>query len=240
MNVKQTRRSDMLKRVHRFGIEYSDTFPLRSTGRQLFDAVRETLAQLPHQDVTHMTGRNQARAGTADKNAARESLRAALAAVNRTARAVAIERPGFSRRFRLPSREGDRALLAAARATAAAARTLKHRFVAYGLRASFVDDLHGAIARFEQAVARRAAGRRVHIGARASLDAALMRAFSMVRRLDAIVVNVLGEDTVAMKQWRQARRVARRRASKARRSRHATAKLTVIKPDHAQEAGTSG
>jgi hypothetical protein len=237
MNVKQKRRYDMFTRVDRFGIEHARAFPRGSIGRQLFATLREPLARLPNEFAAQALGLNRAREGTADKAAARTSLYAALGAINRTARALAIDRPGLRGKFRLPSRESDEALVAAARAFAGNAQRWAPIFIAYGLRTGFVEELRAVVARFEHAIAYRAEGRRAHVTARAAIDARLADLFVIVRRLDAVVVNVLGEDAAALEMWRRARKIARRRASKDRPRRGMKARLTVIQPHHAEMGG---
>src|SRR5215813_11746660 len=63
------------------------------------------------------------------------------------------------------------------------ARPPAHVFVPYGLRAGFIDDLRGAVTRFEQSVANRLEARRTHVTARAAIDAGLTRSFVIVRHL---------------------------------------------------------
>lgn len=232
MNVKQRRRFDMFARVDRFGIAHGDAFPRNSAGRQLFNMLRDILARLSEHSVVQASGHRQEQIGTAAKTSARESLYAAMCAISRTARALAINRPGFRGKFRLPSRESDQALIASARVFAGNARRLSSGFVAYGLRSGFVGDLSGAIARFEHAIAHRDANRRAHATARTGIDAALVKASSIVRQLDAVVFNVMGEDAVALENWRRARRLARLRTPNDRRPRRARARLTVIQPQH--------
>jgi hypothetical protein len=225
MNVKQRIRLEMFQRVDGFGIAHASAFHPSTAGRHLFDELQRTLAVLPNEDSAQVSGRRRAREGTAARLAARQALKAALEAISRTARALAVERPGFRRKFRLPSGEADDALLVAARAFAGDARKLMRYFVAYGLPDSFVDDLCGAVARVERAIADRAAGRRAHIAAYAGLNAALARAFSIVRQLDAVVLNVLGTDAAALRAWRRARRVPRRRSKDRRRPRSGASRL---------------
>jgi hypothetical protein len=230
----------MFSRVNRFGSAHARAFPRGSVGYQLFAGLRESLSRLMGEYVAQDAGRSKASAGTAHKTAARKSLYAALVAMNRTARALAIDRPGLRGKFRLPTRDNDDALVAAARAFAADAQRFASIFVAYGLRAGFADDLRAAVARFEQAIAERAAGRRAHAMARAGIEAILADSFVAIRRLDAVVVNVLGEDVAALGAWRRARRMPRWRPSKDRRPRRAGARPTVIQPDDADGTRTSG
>jgi hypothetical protein len=80
---------------------------------------------------------------------------------------------------------------------------------------AFLDDLASRIAGFERAVndLRRRRSNRATAGAR--LNAALASGFRAVRRLDVVVMNVLGADSKAIAEWERARRVARPRRQKA-------------------------
>ena len=238
MNVKQRRRYDMLSRVDRFGADHARAFPPGTVGFRLFAALHQSLVKLLEASSAQATGRSQARAGTANKARARTSLFAALCAINRTARALAIDRPGLRGKFRLPSQESDEALLVAARAFVGDAQRWAPVFISYGLRAGFVDDLRAAVTRFEQAVASRAAARKAHMTARAGIDAGLAHSFVIVRHLDAVVVNVSGGNLAVLKAWRRARRLAPQRPSKGRHPRRTKARLTVIQPQ--DEKGTGG
>ena len=226
MNIKQRRLFEMLNRVAHFGSTHTDVFPPRSTGGKLFTALRDALTGLTMQNVGLVSRRNQARNGVANDGAARDELQARLRALCRTARSLAIGAPEGKRPFRLPRRGGDEGLLTAARAMATDARRSKGRFAAYGLH---LDDLDRAIAAFERACAHRAERRRARIAAGKDLEAALARAFSIVRHLDAVVTNVLADAVPPLEEWRRARRIARRRRG-ARRvmKRHAAPGADVV------------
>jgi hypothetical protein len=240
MTVKQKCRYDMLTRVNRFGVAHAAAFQAASVGAQLFAALRESLVRLPNEFGAQANGYGRAREAMANKLAARESLYAALCALNRTARALAIDRPGLRGKFRLPSRDSDEALVAAARMCAGDAKRWTPIFVAYGLRAGFVDDLRAGIARFERAIADRTASRRAHVTARAGIEATLADSCATVRRLDAVVPNVLADDGAALGAWRRARRIAWRRPSKDRPARRTKARPTVIQPQNEKDTGGGG
>jgi hypothetical protein len=240
LTIKQRRRYDLFMRVDRFGRAHARAFPGGSVGCQLFAGLHESLSRLWGEFVAQAAGRSNARDGTANKTAARKSLYAALLAMNRTARALAIDQPGLRGKFRLPTQDSDAALVAAARRFAGDAKRWAPIFVAYGLPAGFADDLRAAVARFEQAIAERTASRRAHVMARAGIEAILADSFATIRRLDAIVVNVLGQDIAALGAWRRARRMPRRRPSKDRRPRRSGARPTVIQPHDADGTRTSG
>lgn len=208
MNIKQRRLFEMLDRVDHFGKTHTEVFPPRSTGEQLFKALQDILAGLRAQYVGRGPRRNQARDGVANDGAARDELRARLRALCRTARSLAVGAPKGKRPFRLPRRGGDEGLITAARTMAADARRSKGRFAAYGLR---LDDLDRAIAAFARACADRAERRRARGAARKDVDVALARAFAVVRRLDAVVTNVLADAPAGLDEWHRARRIVRRR-----------------------------
>jgi hypothetical protein len=208
MSIKQQRLFEMLNRVDHFGHAHTDVFPPRSTGGQLFKALRDALTGLTMRYIGGASRGNQARDGFANDGAVRDELQARLRALCRTARSLAIGAPEGKRPFRLPRRGGDEGLIVAARAMAADARRSKGRFAAYGLH---LDDLDRAIAVFERACAERAERRRARVAASKDMAAALARAFSIVRRLDAVVTNVLADAVPPLEEWRRARRVVRRR-----------------------------
>jgi hypothetical protein len=208
MSIKQRRLFEMLNRVDHFGHAHTDVFPPRSTGGQLFKALRDALTGLTMRYIGGASRGNQARDGFANDGAVRDELQARLRALCRTARSLAIGAPEGKRPFRLPRRGGDEGLIVAARAMAADARRSKGRFAAYGLH---LDDLDRAIAAFERACADRVERRRAQVAASKDLAVVIARAFSIVRCLDAVVTNVLADAVAPLEEWRRARRVVRRR-----------------------------
>ncbi|MDX6694418.1 MAG: hypothetical protein QOF02_2021 [Blastocatellia bacterium] len=118
--------------------------------------------------------------------------------------------PGLEEKFRLPrGNANDQELLAAARACAADAVPLKAMFIEYGLPADFLEDLNDDIEAFEAAVAAQEAGRRERVTATAAIDEVIERGMQIVRRLDAIVRNVLRDQPAKLAAWESARHVER-------------------------------
>jgi hypothetical protein len=218
MNIKQRRRYEMLGRVHAFGAAHAENLPTGTLGPHLFavvgdcvrDAERGAMGQLP----------GQCRSATTSKAAARKALWQSLDAIRRTARALALDIPGLDQRFRLPRGNGDRRLLNAARAFALDARESAAMFVAHGLRPTFLEDLAARIDGFECAIANRGQSRVDRICAGVGLRASLESAFLAVRRLDAVVPNLLGDDPAAMASWRKARHVVRPAPPRSTDARH--------------------
>ena len=106
----------MLKRVRDFGAANAAAFAEGSFGRELFAAITQVVTELDDLTTNHTTGRGAAQSIAATKAATRENLRELIAALNRTARALAFNTPG---QFRLPRVASDQALLNAVRAFAA-------------------------------------------------------------------------------------------------------------------------
>ena len=209
MNLKERRRFDMLARVYAFGVKRPDAFPPSTMGRTMFVEVGNIVTDVSQEAAARMSCERTLRTRTADRVSARKRLRKSLRAIHRTALALAIDAPGIDRRFRVPRSRGDRAWLATARAFALPAKELAPAFVAYGLPATFVDDLSADIGRLDRAIRDVAAARKARASARAQLRQHLRRAFVTLRRLDAVVPNVMRADPAELVSWRSARRLLR-------------------------------
>jgi hypothetical protein len=210
MNQESRRRYEMLGRVHAFGSSHAEEFPLGTLGHDVFADVRTCLRAVERHATVRLSRRGQ---GRASKAAARRVLWRSLRAIRRTARALALDAPGFDERFRLPRGNGDRRLLAAARGFALDARASAAAFIAHGLPTAFLDDLALCIDEFERSMRAHREGRAARISASAGLKASLQAGFLAVRRLDAVIPNVLHDKPGALSAWQRARRVERRARS---------------------------
>jgi hypothetical protein len=139
---------------------------------------------------------------------ARRALREDIAAIVRTARAIALDFPGVEDRFRPPRGSGDQALLNAARAFARNAADLAATFITYSLPEVFIEDLTRDIGGLEDACRDRNASTGAHVAARAAFDTAMEKALNALRRLDAAVPNRLSRDAAKRAIWTRARRTA--------------------------------
>ena len=149
MNSDETRRHDMLKRVRNFGEVRAADFPDTSLGHELFAEVAAALKELDANATNQASEANAAVGGTTTKGTIREELSDALAAINRTARALAFDTPGLEDKFRLPRSGSDQALLNAARAFAMDAVPLKAAFIRHEMPANFLEELQTQIDAFE-------------------------------------------------------------------------------------------
>ena len=176
-------------------------------GEEAFAAVVAAVNDLNRHAATQFSSRREARGGASTGTAAYRRLVETLDAISRTARAVELDTPGARDRFRVPRGKGRLAIVSAARAFANDVEPLAGQFIAHGMAADFVAQLTAKIAGVEQALHEREAGRELSASSRASMKAAIQSGLAAVKRLDAIIVNVLGDDAAAMASWTVARRV---------------------------------
>jgi hypothetical protein len=207
MNEKERRLHEMLDRVSAFGSAHAQEFPTGTIGHEMFTSVGHCSRDAIRQATEHTSERRRGTAGK--KGQARKALWDVLGAIRRTAHAIALDSPGFERRFRVPAGNGGPRLLVAARSLQTAARESAAEFMAHGLPPTFLDDLAVRIDGFEQAMRDSRQSRFTRRSAKRGLSVSLAAGFRAVRRLDAVVPNVLGADPKAIAAWHRARRVTR-------------------------------
>jgi hypothetical protein len=212
MNLKGRRRYAMLARVNAFGVKRARAFPPATLGGEMFAEVRRIVADVAEHSAGHASSDGNVRQRTGGKVAARKALRESLQAMYRTALALSIDTPGIDRNYKLPRSNGDLALITAARTCVQHAQEVAARFVAHGLPSTFLDDVMADIERLELAIHASATAKNARVAARVRLHVDLHAALIAVRRLDAIVPNVLRGNPAALAAWRDARRIGGRSA----------------------------
>jgi hypothetical protein len=205
----ERRRLEMFQRVKVFGDEHAAQFPPTSFAGEQFAALAQVLDELQTHASAQAAGMSAARQGVTSKAAARDELMRDLEAISRTARPMALGSPGLSEQFRVPHNQGSQAVLAAARAFAAAALPLKAEFLKRGMPSDFLEDLQADIAALEEANARKLQGRESHITATATIDDLIERGMRAVQELDPILRNTLVDDAPKLAGWMSACRVER-------------------------------
>jgi hypothetical protein len=228
MRYVDSLRYEMLVRVRDFGVAHSTAFPEGTLGTQLFAEVNATVEELSQHAATEVSGRGAARKGTGAKALARQALGQKLEAINRTARALAVERPGLADKFRLPRRSGNQALLAGARAFAQDAAPLAAAFVAHAMPEGFLSELEAGISAYEQALRDHQAGKGTRLTAGADIRSTLQTGLNAVLQLDAIVANQLRDDPTTTLLWERIRRVEY--PPRARRRRPRASKASAAPP----------
>jgi hypothetical protein len=207
MNNVFTRTQETFLRVQRFLSERASAFPAGSLGAELFEEINSVVQTLNEALTSQTSGLNSAQQATAAREAARQTLRADVQAITRTARAMALDTPGLENKFRLPRSGSDQALLFAARAFLTDAVPLKAEFIRYGLPASFIDDLRAHVADLEQAMGEQNTGRGAHVTATATIEPTIEGGMNAMRKLDAVVRNKFRDDPATLAAWESARHI---------------------------------
>jgi hypothetical protein len=201
MKDSETRRLEMFIRVRQFGAGHPAAFPVGARGAELLAQIDGVINELEGHAAKQSAGTLASREGTTLRAVARAALREDLEAISRTARAMSLSTPGLDDRFRLPRNAGDQVLLAAARAFAQEAESLKVEFVRRGLPADFVEDLNADIEALEDAIDAGAQKSGARVAATVAIDDAIDRGTNAVRELDAVVRNVLRDEPAALAEW---------------------------------------
>jgi hypothetical protein len=209
MNDKETREAQSLSRVRDFGSANAAAFPAGTLGAGKFAELNAVVIELDRHGSEQSHGKGAAKTSTGAKSDARKSLRRQMRAISDTAKAMESSVPNISNSFRVPTTNGDEALLNSARAFVVAATPLKLEFTRRELPESFLDDLNAAISQFESAVNSLNLNMEKRINATASIKNTLARGMQLKRELDAIVRNKFRGDRPRLAAWKSASRVER-------------------------------
>jgi hypothetical protein len=205
----------MFARVRDFGVARGGDFAAGTLGQELFTSLTQVVTNLESHATQQTSQRNEAKKSTASKTAAREALLVSLAALQRTARVLALSDPGLENSFRLPRKMTDQALLTAARAMAATATPLNAQFVRHELPADFLTKLNAQITALEETITNRSDARSAQVTATASIGQMIEQGLALVQRLEVLVQNKYAAETQVLAAWETARRVTRPRTSAA-------------------------
>lgn len=209
MNSSEMRRFDMFTRVRDFGLEHASAFPAPSLGGRLFVEINTVIEELNTQAVAQSSGLRAAQQSTDGKAAVRDALHAEMDMISRTARGMAIDRPGLDDKFRLPHNNAERIWLTAAQTFHADALPLKDEFIAHEMPADFLETLNALITDYEEALAARHQSTSKHVAASAAIDDWIERGMTAARKLDSIVRNKFHNDTATLAAWASARHIER-------------------------------
>jgi hypothetical protein len=199
----------MFIRSHSFVTARPTVFPANSRGGELNTQLATSISILRQHAATQSSSTRVSREGTRLKAVALRELQEDLEAIYRTARAIALNRPGFDEKFRLPKSKSAQRWLAAARAIAAEAEPSKQDFIRLGLPANFLEELQERIAEVDEIISRRGQATGESVAAGAAIDKAIEDGMKIVRELDAIVRNIFRDDPATLAEWASARHIER-------------------------------
>ena len=207
MDRKTFKNVEMLARVVEFGATHTNLFPKDTFAGQAFAALGAALTVASDQASSQLSGMNDLRTSTKVRAAAREALRVQLQRISETAAAISIDTPEIEDKFRLPDQRRDQAIILAGRAFANEAQSLKKEFIQHHLANDFVAKLNAAVADFEGAILQQSSSKSRRVKVTKALDKAMNTCLTLLQRVDAVVMNVLGEDTALLAEWNTTRHI---------------------------------
>jgi hypothetical protein len=181
------RRTEIRLEMGQRALEFSRAHPSASPGYAIaLKQLEEQLALATQLGDEQRRGLAEVRSATIEKDRHRRSIRRGhLVHLCGVAQRASIEDPELAQKFdlsRLPNR--SLAFRAAARAMIEQAEQQKELLSKYGLVEEALQNAHQSIDRLDNLVERGAEGRRVHVGASASLGAATNEVARLVTILD--------------------------------------------------------
>jgi hypothetical protein len=206
MNKRTRSQLEMAARA----LEFCQAHP--DTSKGYIAAVAELadlLARSQQLTDLHRQGVAEVRAATERKRDLRRSIRQGqLVHVARAAQRAAREVPELAQKFALaPHSVPYLAFRSLARTVAAEAEERKELLVKHGLVDRVLESLTEGLRQFDQAVARGAEGRRIHIGAAVELDVVSGEAVEIVKVVDGFNRVQLAGDPDLLAAWRSASNV---------------------------------
>ena len=207
MQDKERNYYNTFVRVRDFGVENAVDFPVGSAGATNFALVAAATDAMEQSGATQISG--AASQMITQKDIANAELRAELRAINRTARALAVDNPGIGDLFRMPHGSSEQDLLVAAMAFVTNATPLAAQFVAFGLPVGFLTGLQADIDAFAAAVTDKSSASGEKVSATASIGYGVKNGLEALRRLRAIVPNKYSGRPAKLAAWASASHVER-------------------------------
>ncbi len=204
MKASIRRTIEMSNRVLDFSRAHPDASPGYSAA---LSRLEKALAEADVLADRQREGINAVRSATTQKRAMRRKMRRTeLVHLARVAESAADEVPEMAEKFRL-TREAVPylAFRTVARGMLAEAESQKELLVKHGLLDSSVQSLSQSLAQFEKAVEQGIAGRRMHVGASAELEALAEELIQVVRLMDGTNRYRFANDPQSRAQWESAR-----------------------------------
>lgn len=209
MRDTEIRKVQALGRINDFGTARASDFPAASLGGQIWVEVKALIVELDKLGEAQQSAGGGARASAEVKRSARVLLLRLMRAMRETARAMEPDTPGITEKFRVPTTNGDEALINAARSFITTATPLKADFLRREMPADFLEQLSAAIDQFESAVNSQNLNTGQRVSATAGVKSALSRAAKLRKELNPIVRNKYQDDPATLAAWESASHVER-------------------------------
>ena len=206
MNAHVRRTLDMAARVR----DFCRTHPAPNPGHAAAVAqLEERLARAEALADQQVAGQVAVSGAVVNKEQLREEIYDNLGLLAGLARPAAREEAELAVGFARPRLKlSHQAFLTQARVAAANGSAHRDLLIRYGMPETFLEELAGALDRFEQSLNDKHSGRAAHIGARAELGAVSAEIILKVRQLDALNRFSFRKDAESLAAWKSARDVA--------------------------------
>lgn len=129
--------------------------------------------------------------------------------INATARAIAVDEPGFLEMFRMVDGDSPENVLASAEAIHRNAVEHQTKFLEYEIRADFIEDLAADIAALREAVEGKNVASGTQIGSTALKIEAVEEGLRAMRRLRGVVRNKYRDNPAKLAAWNSALHIRR-------------------------------
>jgi hypothetical protein len=171
-------------------------------------AIITTLEQLSSDQVS---GRGELSAGATNRQLTAEDLRKKVRGVSRVAARLNPEAyPGVAQKFQMPRNKAFEVLISTARSFVAELVAPLRLVFADHLGEPYLVELATLVTQFDTATDRKSAGLSDQVESTAGLDDAADRGLRIVKRLDAIITELLADKPAKLAAWKSLSRVERR------------------------------
>ncbi len=201
MNDRERARYDMFVRVRQFGLDNAADFPVGSVSAVQFGEITTVIDLIEQLGAQQASSFGEARFGFSGKATARENLREEMSEISRTSRSMVYQFPGINLLFRMPRADNDANLLASGRAFYTESGDYADDFIAYGLPATFRNELLAAANAFEQSFGAPGTAIDSQVEATAEIGEAVRRGMIAWRILNGVVKNKYRNDVGKLAAW---------------------------------------
>jgi len=198
---------DMFEETIVFDGESSADYAAIPDAAMHFATVQAAIAALETHFADQTSG--EAAEATVQKSVLRAAIRRQMVAYAKTARAIALDNPGFDENFKVPDSDNDNLLVSTGRQFVEEAIAKAALFTALGKMPADAAALTAVLDDFEAADAAQAEGQQDTVGATAGIAQKIDEGMKAEIKLDAIMNNVYRDNPVKLAQWRTARHVKR-------------------------------
>jgi hypothetical protein len=197
----ERRRYEMLVRVRNFGQTHASLFASSPAVQKTFALLDEAINELTTTDGRKLAAKTSARGDR--KAVARRALKDLLTRVSLLSKNLSAEgRPMPA--LELPRSKSDVSLLSAGRQFAVDTKPIEAELDAHGMGPATIGATTDA---FAAAVSDQGMSRSEHVRSNARISELLAAAIRAVRRLDLVISNALGHNSVIQAEWTQLRRL---------------------------------